>query len=272
MLSRVSCQPVPARTSSSWLNAVGGFTEGHARVPLSGDTCSHPPYTVHLFSKAPLVIYISNFLTAEESSHLQEITKGSFTDSVVADQSGAQGLRETRSSQSTTVPRDPVVRCIEDRALAFQGFDLARTHLEPLQLVRYSRGGAYHWHTDWFSAASQAAPVLGGNRLTSFFVYVAATNITGGGTNFPILDAPYNERWCDFVDCDEPWENGVTFRPRPGNALFWQNLQEDGSGDPATLHAGLPVTSGSKLGMNIWTRQWPMSEEFRGGDRGDVHS
>jgi hypothetical protein len=43
------------------------------RAPLSGYTCNHPPYTVHLFSKAPLVIYISNFLTPEESSHLQEI-------------------------------------------------------------------------------------------------------------------------------------------------------------------------------------------------------
>lgn len=94
-------------------------------------------------------------------------------------------------------------------------------------------------------------PEVGGNRLSSFFVYVAANNLTGGGTNFPILNAPYDERWCEFVDCDEPWDNGVTFRPVPGNAVFWQNLYEDGSGDPATIHAGLPVTSGSKLGMNI---------------------
>lgn len=94
-------------------------------------------------------------------------------------------------------------------------------------------------------------PEVGGNRLSSFFVYVAAGNLTGGGTNFPILNAPYDERWCEFVDCDEPWDNGVTFRPVPGNAVFWQNLNEDGSGDPATIHAGLPVTSGSKLGMNI---------------------
>lgn len=110
---------------------------------------------------------------------------------------------------------------------------------------------------------------MGGNRLTSFFVYVAASNVTGGGTNFPILDAPRDRRWCAFVDCDEPWENGVTFKPVPGNAVFWQNLREDGSGDPATLHAGLPVVSGVKLGMNIWTRQGPLGEEFRGVDEDD---
>ena len=44
------------------------------QVLLKDYSCQHPPYTIHLFSKAPLVIYISNFLTPSERSHLQEIT------------------------------------------------------------------------------------------------------------------------------------------------------------------------------------------------------
>lgn len=132
--------------------------------------------------------------------------------------------------------------------------------------MQYGDRQNYHFHTDWFEAPERRTAEVGGNRLTSFFVYVAAANLTGGGTNFPILDSPRDERWCQYVDCDEPWDNGVTFRPVPGNAVFWQNLHEDGSGDPATLHAGLPVTSGTKLGMNIWTREGPLSEEFRGQD------
>jgi prolyl 4-hydroxylase len=44
------------------------------QVPLMDKSCKHPPYTIHLFSKAPLVIYISNFLTPEERFHLQEVT------------------------------------------------------------------------------------------------------------------------------------------------------------------------------------------------------
>jgi prolyl 4-hydroxylase len=44
------------------------------QTPLMDYSCKHPPYTINLFSKAPLVIYISNFLTPEERSHLQEIT------------------------------------------------------------------------------------------------------------------------------------------------------------------------------------------------------
>jgi prolyl 4-hydroxylase len=184
----------------------------------------------------------------------------------VADESGAEGLRRTRTSQSTNVPRDEVVRCIEERALLFQGFDVPKSHLEPVQLVKYSRGEHYHFHTDWYTSPTHATSALGGNRLSSFFAYVAAENITGGGTNFPMLDAPHDARWCEFVDCDEPWENGVTFRPVVGSAVFWHNLHEDGMGDQRNLHAGLPVTSGWKIGMNIWTRQGPLSEDIRGPD------
>ncbi len=44
------------------------------QIPLAADACTHPPYDIHLFSKAPLVIYISNFLTLAEREHLKEIT------------------------------------------------------------------------------------------------------------------------------------------------------------------------------------------------------
>jgi prolyl 4-hydroxylase len=55
-------------------NATRGSTENRGQDPLSVGACNHPPYTIHLFSKAPLVIYIEDFLTPEERSHLQEIT------------------------------------------------------------------------------------------------------------------------------------------------------------------------------------------------------
>lgn len=242
----------------------GIITQGQGAQTTS---CQHPAYRSHLVSKSPLVIYLDGFLTADEQTHLQTITKDTFSRSAVADQAGVQGQRETRTSQSTSVERDDTLRCIEERALLFQGFDTPRTHLEPLQLVKYGRGEHYHFHTDWFTNAVQhASSATGGNRQSSFFAYVAAENVTGGGTNFPMVAPPRDERWCAFVDCDEPWENGVTFRPVVGNAVFWSNLLDDGSGDQRTLHAGLPVITGEKIGMNIWTRQGPLSEDIRGKD------
>lgn len=35
--------------------------------------CTHPPYKVHLVSRSPLVIYLADFVTADERAHLQEI-------------------------------------------------------------------------------------------------------------------------------------------------------------------------------------------------------
>ncbi|KAI0198829.1 2OG-Fe(II) oxygenase superfamily protein [Astrocystis sublimbata] len=227
--------------------------------------CEHPAYKTYMVSQSPLVIYLDGFLKADEQAHLQAITKDTFARSAVAD-GGNQGQRQTRTSQSTSVERDDVVRCIEERALLFQGFDTPRSHLEPLQLVKYGKGERYHFHTDWFTNAAHATSDIGGNRQSSFFAYVLAENVTGGGTNFPMVKPPRDARWCEFVDCDEPWDNGVTFRPVVGNAVFWSNVLEDGSGDQRTLHAGLPVTSGEKIGMNIWTRQGPLSEEIRGKD------
>ena len=160
-----------------------------------------------------------------------------------------------------------MVHCIEDRALEFQGFDVPRTHLEPVQLVKYGAGEHYDFHTDWFTDPRYSFAENGGNRLSSFFVYVHVGNdTTGGGTNFPLVGELRDERWCRFVDCDEEYEKGVTFRPIEGNAVFWENMTPQGVGDRKTLHAGLPVTTGSKIGMNIWTREAPLSEEARGPD------
>ena len=211
-------------------------------------------------------------MSSHSLSHLHESTpltphsKDSFRHSAV--QGGAAGnkaIHRVRTSQSTTVPRDAVLRCIEARALAFQGLDVPENHLEPVQLVRYAAGERYHFHTDWFVDPAHAAAGLGGNRVSSFFGYVATSaNLTGGGTNFPLLDTPRDERWCELIDCDEPWDAGVTFRPVAGNAVYWDNLDASGHGDQRTLHAGLPVTSGWKIGMNVWTREAPLPPAIRG--------
>ncbi len=251
-------------------------------APIGSDfVCRHPSYQPLLVSASPLVVYLENFLTAEERAHLVAVSQGRFSHSAVSSRSSGASRHVARTSQSAYVPRDAVLQCIEDRAAAFQGLDVARAQLEPLQLVKYAPGEQYHFHTDWVSRpadqAVHATAASGGNRLSSFFAYVHVamndtTTTSGGGTNFPLLDAPANERWCarGLVDCDEPWESGVTFRPVAGNAIFWRNMHDEdaegggGSGDYRTLHAGLPLTTGEKIGLNIWTRQGVMSEEARG--------
>jgi prolyl 4-hydroxylase len=88
-------------------------------------------------------------------------------------------------------------------------------------------------------------------------VYLAA-NCTGGGTHFPRLSRPSGDEWCRFIECgeeyaDEGLKEGVIFKPMKGTAVFWENMRQDGSGYPETWHAGIQVTSGSKIGLNIWS-------------------
>lgn len=91
-------------------------------------------------------------------------------------------------------------------------------------------------------------------------MHVAATNLKGGDTNFPILDTPRDEWWYAYMDSDESGENGITFGPVLGNVVFWQNLRGDSSGDLVTLHAGLPVSNGVKVGDGYLSELRPLSK------------
>jgi hypothetical protein len=55
-----------------------GFASSSANAsqkPMTdGYVCEHPPYTVSLVSKSPLVAYLHNFITPGERAHLQEVT------------------------------------------------------------------------------------------------------------------------------------------------------------------------------------------------------
>lgn len=232
-------------------------------------TCPSHLYNVQIFSEDPLIIYIPGFLTESEAQHLESVSTGRFSSSQIADQSGQQHLASTRTSRSTSLLSDEVVRCIEERALQFQGYDIPRTRLEPLQAVQYDLGEKYAPHTDWFTSPLQTTSEFGGNRLSSFFVYISTSDdIVGGGTQFPLLDAPKDERWCEFVNCDAGWDDGVTFRPISRNAVYWRNLQggkagQGRAGDRRTLHSGQPVQRGKKLGMNIWTRETELDGAYR---------
>lgn len=145
--------------------------------------------------------------------------------------------------------RNSLIRCIESRARLFPFYPSPSDSLiKPLVVQRYSPSNQYRDHYDWFTES----PTLDGNIDSTFFVYIQA-NCTGGGTNFPRLKALQDEKWCEWVDCDQELSAGITFKPVMGNAIFWRNLDGDGKGLTSTLHAGLPVTEGMKTGLNIWT-------------------
>ncbi|CAK7230019.1 hypothetical protein SBRCBS47491_007445 [Sporothrix bragantina] len=206
------------KSQTLWQSAVLATTASLVTTSAADDTgrvgsdytCTHPAYKPLLVLASPLVIYLEGFLSAQERRHLYAVSQGKFAHSAVTgsgDNSNEAATRHAaRTSQSAYVPRDAVLHCIEERAAAFQGYDVVREQLEPLQLVKYAPGEQYHFHTDWIARPAEqlmhATAGSGGNRLSSFFAYVhvgedaQGNATTGGGTGFPLLDAPKNEECC----------------------------------------------------------------------------
>ena len=186
-----------------------------------------------------------------------------------------------RDSEVALVPRTHTVRCIESRARSLQGWR-SEVWVERLRVQRYHPGGHYSHHFDWSSNRG------GWGRVSSFMVWVddGGGLLEGGGTEFPSLRKEEDPRWCQFVDCSrsgrenngstaaagpdghvsdgwageydgasESEEPGTVFKAQVGNAVFWENFRSDGTarGYDETWHAGLPVTRGSKVGLNIWS-------------------
>lgn len=155
------------------------------------------------------------------------------------------------------MPRSLAVRCIEERARAFQGWR-PYVFIETLWAQKYGPGGHYAYHYDW----SNALP--GAGRISSFMVWLE-DRCEGGGTRFPRLERPKDGAWCRFMECEEGDSEeeerldasgmgiGVTFKPIKGNAVYWENMKTDGTGYEESWHAGLPVISGTKIGLNIWS-------------------
>ncbi|KKK19623.1 hypothetical protein ARAM_005189 [Aspergillus rambellii] len=218
-------------------------------------TCAPDNYRVHLFSQTPLIIYIEDFLSVQEADHLVNISVPNYTPSIIYNGQTTTVDPRKRHSDRALLPRDATVRCIESRAKAFQGWK-PHLHIERMWAQRYNVSGHYVHHYDWADSARSR----GGDRLSTFMVYLAA-DCEGGGTNFPRLRKPRDRSWCRFIECDDTASEaggdgkgqGVTFKPVKGNAVFWENLRPDGSGYPETWHAAFPVTRGEKVGLNIWS-------------------
>ncbi|KAK4949512.1 hypothetical protein LTR10_012130 [Elasticomyces elasticus] len=212
--------------------------------PSKGLQCPKHTYDVHVFSATPLIIYIDGFLSDEEAHHLVDLSATKWQTSTVFNKGVESTDESVRKSEKALIDRDQTVQCIEQRALAFQGWP-AETFIERLWTQRYNVSGHYAHHYDWATTSKTS------RRSSTFMVYLSA-ECTGGGTQFPRIDRPDESKWCQFVECDGETE-GVTFKPRAGSAVFWNNFDADGRGYKETIHAGMPVASGTKIGLNIWS-------------------
>ena len=130
-----------------------------------------------------------------------------------------------------------IISLVRARIAAIAGLPIDA--LEPLGVLNYQVGQAFTPHYDAFDTAlpGHAADVIRrGQRVATFLGYLS-DDFEGGETDFPTL--------------------GLRFRGKPGDGIFFQNVDAYGRPDLRTLHAGLPPTRGEKWLLSQFLRNQP---------------
>ncbi len=146
--------------------------------------------------------------------------------------------RRSFSASLTLGHQDLVIHAVERRLAAFAGLDW--THTERMVVLGYRQGDEYRPHYDYIEAGDGGAAdqeiARAGQRVATVLVTLGE-DFEGGATAFPHV----NKVW----------------RGAQGDAITWRNVTQDGRPDPASLHAGEPVTSGVKALASLWLRERP---------------
>ncbi|HEX8481709.1 MAG TPA: 2OG-Fe(II) oxygenase [Allosphingosinicella sp.] len=204
-----------------------------SRMELRPDGFPRRPPRVRPLSTEPRAAACEGFMTEAECAWLREAGEPALQPSAVVDpRSGRMVPHPVRSSDAAAFgvhSEDLVVNALNRRIAAVSGTRLGQG--EPLQLLRYRPGGEYKPHMD-------ALPAEPNQRILTALVYLS-DDYEGGETSFPSA--------------------GLSYRGRTGDALIFRNVRSDGSADPLTLHAGLPVTKGVKYLASRWIRVAPFA-------------
>lgn len=179
-------------------------------------------------SEAPHVVRYPGFLSADECAHVATAAAPMMAPSTVIDASTGQ-IREhpVRTAMAAVIgpaKEDLVIRAINHRIAAITGTAVEQG--EPLSVMRYDISQQYRMHVD-------ALPGTDNQRIKTAIVYLNH-GYEGGETLF---------------------EHGPKIVGRRGDAIVFDNVKGDGSPDPASRHAGLPVVRGVKWIATRWIRQ-----------------
>jgi hypothetical protein len=196
-----------------------------------------PPWEV--LAGQPRVRQIDGLLSADECRLLMATAWPQLRASMTVDPvTGAAIDNPIRTSSDASF--DPLR---EDFALRLVQLRIARAaqaelvQAEQLIVLRYAPGQEYRPHRDYLPPGTLERDRPGaGNRGRTICVYLNAV-ASGGETEFPAA--------------------GLRVAPRPGRAVIFDNLHDDGQPDIDALHAGCPVVEGEKWLATLWLRQRP---------------
>lgn len=191
------------------------------------------------FNDQPRILLLENVLSPEECDELIARSRSKLARSTALDkQTGAYITIGERTSENAYYRNnDPFVQVMNRRFSEIM--HLPMSHGEDLQVVRYTAGGEYREHWDYFPMSdpgSLSATQDGGQRTATLLMYLNDVPV-GGSTYFPKIN--------------------YRVQPRKGWGVYFQYTDDYGQVDDLTLHAGEPVLHGEKWIATKWMRVKP---------------
>jgi prolyl 4-hydroxylase len=175
---------------------------------------------------------IENFITEEERSKILEEANKDFVEAtVLGDNNGY------RVAQGTWLHsyKNQIVATLKEKISKI--INVPVENFEQLHVVKYEIGGEYKVHHDYFHANTDSFEEnmkRGGQRTHSALIYLN-DDFEGGETDFPKI--PYKAI------------------PKKNKLIIWKNVDENNKVEYNSLHAGLPVTNGTKYIAIFWVRE-----------------
>lgn len=191
------------------------------------------PYVQHVDVPGAQVYVYQNFLSPADCQLLCDRIDAEAVPSTLYKGTEIDGFRTSFSCHMNA--QDPDIDRIDRRIADVLGVDFIFS--ETMQGQRYRVGEQFKGHYDYFHLDQEywvhEGP-HGGQRSWTAMIYLNEP-AAGGATEFPHLQ--------------------IGVKPQLGMMLMWNNMTLDGHQNLNTLHAGTPVTEGTKYIITKWFRQ-----------------
>jgi len=157
---------------------------------------------------------------------------------------GSGSLEEVQQKGITSEVEEELVTAQHISGLCSRALEVGSSHIEPLQLVKYTPGQYYGRHMDTHKEPERLSSHNGEQRTHTLLVFLTDVSPDDGGghLHFPLLR--------------------LRFLPRAGSAVLWRNTRGvENKPDPNSLHEGEPPLKSEKIAMNVWVVDRPFTVE-----------
>ena len=203
---------------------------------------------MNTISNDPYLYYIDNFLTDKECNFMVKHSKEHLKTAGVSflDKDAdkyKKGEYKGRTNSSYWMEHDKYPESLKICEKIADHLKCESHLFESFQVIQYNEDEHYDYHYDAYDINETEKYKKyckeRGNRRVTVLVYLNDVE-EGGETGFNLLSA---------------YDETIKVNAKKGRMVVFYNLNDDGTINKGSRHAGLPVIKGEKWAFNLWLRE-----------------